>query len=121
MWEHDDDNVAAAADESVVDKNGHDEEAYDALGSKPLSGAALECSVTITDTFGHFSLNGYAKHWENRYFLKFVNQIWPKVSVLVTLQVKNKDAQGFVALVKYLRIVVSPSHVFCIILHYLGG
>ena len=22
-----------------------------------------ECGVTITDTFGHFSLNGYAKHW----------------------------------------------------------
>ena len=29
------------------------------------------CSVTITGTFGHFSLNGYAKHWENRYFFKF--------------------------------------------------
>ena len=42
----------------------------------------LKCSVTITVTFGHFSLNGYAKHGENRYFLKFVNQIWPKVTVI---------------------------------------
>ena len=47
-----------------------------------------KCSVTITVTFGHFSLNGYAKHWENRYVLQFVNQIWPKVTVIVTLYSK---------------------------------
>ena len=43
---------------------------------KPVARAktATGCSVTITGTFGHFSLNGCAKHWENRYFLKFANQ-----------------------------------------------
>ena len=30
--------------------------------------------VTGTGTFGHFRLNGYAKDWENRCFLKFANQ-----------------------------------------------